>query len=85
MGKKYGVWLDHDRGDFFVSLDIDPYSRYVFAITLEDHTPNIMLTRRLNQAALFKPFIEAYKNGRVYYEDMNIKNITYEVIRLSQI
>ena len=31
----------------------------------------------------FKRFIDAYKDAAVRFEDMNIKNITYEVIKLT--
>ena len=56
----------------------------VYSITLDDHTPNTMLLKG-GKSLILKGFIDNYKLGNVYFESMNLKNITYEIIRLSLI
>lgn len=78
-----GVWADMREGKLFVSKDIDPTYPYVYAITMKDHRPNTMFLKTKSKAGRFKIFIENYKLGNVRFENMNVKNLTYEVIQMS--
>lgn len=78
----YGVWVDYTIGKFFVSKDVDPCFKIIYSITLDDHTPNTLLLKSVNKSIFFKTFIENYKSGNVYFENMNIKSVVYNVIRL---
>ena len=80
-GEKFGVWIDYDVG-MFVSEDVDPSCNIVYSLTVEDHEPNSMLINSLNRSPFFKPFIENFKNGCVYFENQKVKNICYEVIKM---
>lgn len=80
---KYGVWIDYKEGKMFVSENVDPSCKIVYAITTSDHTPNTLLLNNLNKSPFFKMFIDNYKMGNVYFESIKIKQIVYEVIRLS--
>lgn len=77
-----GIWIDNQVGKMYVSKDIDPSYPLIYSITLKDHTPNTLFLRDKNHATKFKTFMENYKIGNVRFENMNIKNITYEVIQL---
>jgi hypothetical protein len=81
-GELYGVWVDYSVGKFFVSKDVDPFFKIVYSVTLEDHSPNTLLLKSVNKSVFFKTFIEAYKDGNVYFESMKIKAIVYNVIKL---
>ena len=78
-----GVWMDMREGKMYVSKSIDPSYPLVYSITMKDHKPNTMFLKNRSRAGHFKSFIENYKLGNVRFESINIKNITYEVIRLS--
>lgn len=80
-GREFGVWIDSDEGKYWVSKSIDPSYKLVFAMTMSDHAPNVMLLKNISRYSQFKMFLENYKLGTVYYEDIDIKNITYEVIK----
>ncbi len=80
---KYGVWADFNEGKFWVSEDIDPSCIVVYTLTLKDHQPNTMFLKSKARAGHFKMFIENYKMGNVCFENMNVKNITYEVIQMT--
>ena len=79
----YGVWIDYKEGKIFVSENVDPSCGIVYAITVDDHTPNTLLLNQLNKSPYFKRFIENYKLGNVYFESLKIKQVVYEVIKLS--
>lgn len=81
-GKKYGVWADYSEGKMWVSEDIDPSFYLVYSLTLKDHQPNTMFFKSLNTKGYFKSFVENYKVGNVFFESINIKNITYEVLQM---
>ena len=80
--KSYGVWSDFSAGKMWVSNDIDPSSVPIYTLTLEDHKPNTMFLKS-RKAYHFKTFIDNYKLGNVRFENMDIKNLTYEVIKMA--
>ena len=69
-------------GKMYVSNDVDPTYPIIYSITLKDHSPNTLFLRDKSRAVKFRVFIENYKIGNVRFENMNIKNITYEVIQM---
>lgn len=81
-GESFGVWVDYDAGKMFVSENVDPSCRIVYSLTLDDHKPNTMLIGKLNRSPFFKPFIENYKMGNVYFESQKIKQVVYNVIKI---
>ena len=80
--KTFGVWADFNEGKMWVSEDIDPSFILTYALTLKDHKPNTMFIKTKGNRGHFKVFIENYKLGNVYFENMNIKNMCYEVIQM---
>jgi hypothetical protein len=82
-GMLYGVWVDYSVGKMFVSEDTDPSCKIIYSITIDDHTPNTMLLKRLSQSPMFKGFIENYKLGLVYFESIKVKNVVYDIIRMA--
>jgi hypothetical protein len=81
-GEKYGVWVDYDVGKMFVSENVDPSCKVLYSLTVEDHEPNTMLLNSIQKSPFFKNFIDNYKLGVVYFENVKIKQVCYEVIRL---
>ena len=77
-----GVWADFNEGKLWVSKQTDPYFLLNYSITLKDHTPNTLLINSRGRKGHFKIFTDAFKNGCVYFESQQIKNLTYEVIRM---
>lgn len=80
---KYGVWGDFNEGKMWVSPDIDPSCILVYTLKLKDHQPNTMLLKDKRRAGFFYKFIEAFKQGNVFFENMNIKNICYEILKMT--
>lgn len=80
--QSFGVWYDMNESKMWVSYDIDPSFPLVYSLTLKDHQPNTMLIKSAGKRTYFKLFLDMYKEGLVYFENMNVKNLTYEVIKL---
>lgn len=78
----FGVWHDYNEGKMWVSKDIDPYYPLVYALTLKDHKPNTMLIKTKSKSTCLQTFIKNFNLGNVYFENMNIKNMCYEVINM---
>lgn len=80
--KKFGVWADFNEGKLWVSEDTDPSYILTYALTLKDHSPNTMLLQTRGKKGHFKVFTDAFKDGNLYFESMNIKNLCYEVLQM---
>lgn len=80
--QKYGVWADYSEGKMWVSESIDPYG-LTYSFTLKDHSPNTMLMKSRNKTYYLKHFIEGFKDGIVFFETMNIKNLCYEILKMT--
>lgn len=81
-GKTYGIWQDFKEGTMTVSMDVDPYCKREYALTLDDHTPNTLLISALGKSPAIKRFIDMYRLGVVRFESMSIKSATYEMIKM---
>lgn len=80
---KFGVWVSMIDGLMWVSNQFDPGYPIVYSLTMKDHKPNTMFLRNKRQAVHFTNFIQAYKDGCVRFEDVLIKSMCYEVIKLT--
>ena len=78
----YGVWVDRMTGYLYVSYDVDSSNNYCYAVTQSDHQPNIVLLKG-HISPLFDRFLLYYKRGYARFEDMNIKNLCQEILKLT--
>lgn len=81
-GNDFGVWFDFSEGKMWVSSAVDP-SGLFYSFTLKDHKPNTMLFKTKNKSYWLKNFFDAFKQGTLYFENMNIKNMCYEILKIS--
>lgn len=80
-GVTMGVWANWSKGLIYISKDHDPDFPLTFALSKDDHTPNTMLISSLRQNRHFKWFIENFNLGNVRFENMNLKNTIYDIMR----
>lgn len=80
--KTFGLWVDFTENKMWVSEDVDPSFPYIYAFTIKDHKPNMMLFKSRSKGTRFGMFIEAFKMGRVCFETMDIKNMCFEVLNM---
>lgn len=81
-GETYGVWTDYSIGKIFVSLDWDRSTPLIFSTTLDDHTPNTMLLKSPNKSNLWRLFIKNFKMSNVYFENIKIKNVCMDLLKM---
>ena len=79
-GRCYGVWLDRKAGEVFMSKAYDPSNPCIFTFTLADHKAGTIYAKARN-SAWFIPVIEAFKQGKLTFEDQKIKHAFIDVIR----
>lgn len=80
--ESFGVWADFNAGQMFVSKSIDP-SGINYSFTLKDHSPNTMLFKSVRSSYYLKKFMDCFKGGNLYFETMDIKNMCYEVLKMT--
>lgn len=78
--KNYGLWIDSDTGNMYISKSYDPKNPRCFAITPTDHTEVARLAT-IKNSPWFKKMIECYRYSQLYFENINIKNYVLKAIR----
>lgn len=81
-GMTYGIWMSYAQGKVWMSYDYEKSNINRYALTKEDHTPNTVLLKSLKHSRSFGIFEQAFTNGYLYFENMNIKNIGFQIIKL---
>lgn len=77
----FGVWINWNNGKMYISNDYDP-NGLLFATTTNDHKPNTMLLSVAKKYHAWNTFINNYKLGNVYFENMKIKTMCHEVMKM---
>lgn len=80
-GAIYGIWFDYTLGKIFVSENYMDNGQ-MFACSLEDHTPNTMLLSAVKNYASWKQFVNNYRLGNVYYENVKIKQNMSDLFKI---
>lgn len=78
--KTYGVWYDSNTGKFYVSAKYDG-NRYTFAFFSDDQKPNITLLKGRHKPQFVEMFIDAYRNGQLFFENEFINGICNDIFR----
>lgn len=78
----FGVWNDFANGKIYVSFDYDKNSPFIFATTLDDHSPNTLLMSRARKYNCWKIFIENFNLGNVRFENQKVKLICNDIIKM---
>lgn len=77
----YGVWSDEKRGQIYISDKYDPSCPLSYALTLEDHKENTLLTRSKN-SVLLNWLSKNFKLGNVRFTSMMVKVHAEKAIQL---
>ncbi len=83
MKKIYGVWVDWDKGIYYVSRKTGPINQSnTISMTLEDNRPNNVNIRRVRNLPFMQRFRKAVDENMVYYDDLETYALLNEVIYL---
>lgn len=77
----FGVWIDNINSKIFVSSDYVKDTPFMFATTIDVHTPNTMFLNSAKKYACWRMFIDNYNLGNVRFENQKIKNIVQQLIK----
>lgn len=78
-GCNYGVWINWQTDELFVSKNYDPNCPMVLALSNDDHHEGTILARVRNNG-WYKSLCEAYRNGLLMFESVNLKNEVLNVL-----
>jgi hypothetical protein len=83
LGKTYGVWVDWEKGIYFVSQKGAKTSRHkTISMSLADNKPNNINIRRYRNMPFIKAFRMAADNNSIYYDSQEAYNMMNEVVYL---
>lgn len=77
--KKYGVWVDYQNTNMYISNDYDPLCPVIFSFNTEDHDENTLLIRT-RSSPFFKSVIEHYRLAKLFFENQKLKNEVMTII-----
>jgi hypothetical protein len=79
-GNNYGVWID-DKNLYYVSSKFDPNHKIKFVARIDDMDNTTMSMKNAYMSETFTMFIKAFEIGRVYFEEIKLKNILIGIMR----
>lgn len=83
LGKQYGVWVDWEKGEYYVSTKGANTSREkTISMSLADNKPNNVSIRRYRNLPFMRAFRMAVDNNRVYFDRLETFNKMNEVVYL---
>lgn len=72
-GDQWGVWEDGKNGLIYISSDIDPYCKKVFAFSAIDHKPNLILLKGVTADLSWRFLVLMFKGGKMRFETGSAK------------
>lgn len=83
LGKTYGVWVDWEKGEYYVSTKGANTDRErTISLSLEDNSPNNVNIRRYRNMPFMRAFRMAADNNSVYFDSLETWNKMNEVVYL---
>jgi len=83
LGSRYGVWVDWDKGIYYVSSKgANAPKEQTISMSLEDNKPNNINIRRYRNYPFMKAFRLAVTDNRVYFDSQETYNKMHEVVYL---
>lgn len=79
-GQNFGIWQDLDKGVLFVDNVFDLSCGIVYALTLEDHTENTLLTKN-KTCVLLRYLADNFQRGTVRFTSQKVRASAIEAIK----
>lgn len=80
--KRIGIWVDMKDWLYYVSDDVEMQGSQVYAVTMDDQKPNLMLMEHAKSQPALKKLMDAYRLGAMRYESMKLKNDFRDIMRM---
>lgn len=72
--QNFGVWIDYNKQQIFISNKYDSSCPIQFTINYHDHDEGTILLR-IKSTPFLKALFDYYRNGDLFFESIKIKNI----------
>lgn len=83
LGETYGVWVDWEKGRYYVSTKGGQTSKEkTISLSLADNSPNNVSIRKYRNLPFMKAFRHAMDTNEVYYDSQEAYNKLQEVLYL---
>ena len=83
LGKTYGVWVDWEKGEYYVSTKGANTSRdKTISLSLADNRPNNVSIRRYRNMPFMRAFRMAVDSNSVYFDSLETYQKMHEVVYL---
>ncbi len=83
MGRTYGVWVNWNMGEYYVSTRTGSLNQTnTVALTLEDNRPNNINIRRVRNMPFMQAFRRAVDENMVFYDNLETYAVLKEVVYL---
>lgn len=83
-GESYGVYEYYEEGLYYVSKNVDPQCKTVFALTTKDHKPNYILLERLKYDPIFTFLVHAYNHALIRFDSDDAKFMFLDMMSVNQ-
>lgn len=83
MSTNIGIWFDPVDWLYYVSDNVNLECGQFYAVTTDDHKPNVLLFQAGKKLTIIKHLINAYQAGAVRYENLKLKNWFRDIMRMT--
>ena len=84
-GEYIGIWCDGKAGLIYVTTKVDLSFPLKYAITTNDHKPNMIVLSNKYSRDKIKILTRMYEFGCLRYESLKLKSIMFEVFKMLNI
>ena len=84
-GDELGIWCDAKLGLMYVTTKVDSSYPLKYAITTNDHKPNMILLSNKYSKNQINILSKMYEYGSLRYESLKLKSIMFEVFKILNI
>ena len=84
-GENIGIWCDSKCGLMFVSNKVDLTYPLKYAITTNDHKPNMIVLSNKYSREKIKVLTKMYEYGCLRYESLKLKSMMFDIFKLLNI
>lgn len=84
-GESIGVWCDAKAGLMYVTTKVDTMYPLKYAITTNDHKPNMVVLSNKYSRSQINILTKMYEYGCLRYESLKIKSMMFDIFKLLNI
>lgn len=76
-----GAWISYKLGKMWISEDVDPQCKLIYALTVDGHNENTMLVKS-KHGSMVDVAVKYYQNSCLFFENYKCKEIFLNVLKM---